>query len=167
MGTESVDKQNEEPEIIILKEVRVNHISVAAVTDKAEEGRSGKEEKENQEKKQATKSGTMRRKLSRQEKLYRDIVRDSLTPVSKRSRGIQESEDRKNQAMAYARKERREAEKQRWKELKKKHGWNEKVQQWSPSQSWPITESSERTEDNNEGKRLQRSNRETYLYLKF
>ena len=38
-------------------------------------------------------------------------MRGCLTPVSKRSRGIQESKDRKNQAMAYARKERREAEK--------------------------------------------------------
>ena len=54
VGTESVEKQNEEPEIIILKEVR------------AEEGRLGKEEKENQEKKRATKSATMKRKLSRQ-----------------------------------------------------------------------------------------------------
>ena len=94
-------------------------------------------------------------------------MRDSLTPVSKRSRGVQESEDKKNQTIAYARKERREAEKQRRKELKKKDGWNEKFQQWSPSQSWPITESWERTEDDNEGKRSQRSNRETYLYLKF
>ena len=39
-------------------------------------------------------------------------MRDSLTPVSKRSRGIRESEDRKNQVMAYALQERREAEKQ-------------------------------------------------------
>ena len=71
VGTESVERPNEELEIIILKEVRVNHISVAATTEKAEEGRLGKEEKENQEKKRATKSGTMKRKLSRQEKLYR------------------------------------------------------------------------------------------------
>ena len=57
--------------------------------------------------------------------------------------------------------------KQRRKKFKKNDGWNEKFQQWSPSQSWPITESQERTEDDNEGKRLQRSNRETYLYIKF
>ena len=51
VGTESVKKQNEEPEIIILKEVRVNHISVAAVTEKAEEGRSEKESRERKKRK--------------------------------------------------------------------------------------------------------------------
>ena len=60
VGTENEEKQNEEPEITILNEIKVNHISVTISTRKTEEKKSEKKEKET-EAVPVTKSGTLKR----------------------------------------------------------------------------------------------------------
>ena len=85
VGTENEEKQNEEPEITILKEIKVNHISVTISTRKTEEEISEKKGKEN-EAVQVRKSGTLKKKLSHQEKLYEDILKGSTIPQNKKSR---------------------------------------------------------------------------------
>ena len=63
--------------------------------------------------------------------------------------------------------ERKELEEERREERAKEDEWEEKIRQCSPSQSWPITESWRRTDDDKGKNRRQHSNRKTYLYLKF
>ena len=134
VGTENEEKQNEEPEITILKEIKVNHISVTISTRKTEEEKSEKKEKENVAV-QRRKSGTLKRKLTRQEKLYEDILKGSSIPQNKRSRQTPKTENKKNQVGIHMWRNKREMERQRRKELRNKDELNEKFQQWSPSQS--------------------------------
>ena len=65
----------------MLKEVKVHHINVAIITGKAAEMKLENKGKENQMKKQVKESGTLKRRLGRQEKLYEDILRSNSVPL--------------------------------------------------------------------------------------
>ena len=165
VGTESQEEIKTEPEILILKEIKINHMRIAA--SKRTTTRQMHKEKENQRENLPGVSKKIKRKLSRQELLYRDILESQSVPRNKKFKTDENREEKKKIEETETRRKQRELEKERRKRIAARDMWEEKIQQWSPSQKWPINEEWERTEKVEGKQRPQHSNRETYLYLKF
>ena len=144
VGTSDYVPKAEEPEVIFLKEI--NHIELVKSTRNKEE-----------ENKMAKRRPRPEAKLSRQEKLYRDILEGEKNPARKRQRIDIQGKENVNEAQV---KQKRIIERKKRSEHKN-NAWLEKFREWSPTQDWPITKNWQRRDN------ITRSNRETYLRIKF
>ena len=165
VGTESQEEVDTEPEVLILKEIKINHIRMTVT--KQPITRQVHEDKENQVENIPGVSKKVKRKLSRQELLYRDILESQSALPCKKVKTEDNRRENKEIEETKARGKQRELERERRKRIAERDMWEEKIQQWSPSQNWPIHEEWERTEETKGKQKPQHSNRETYLYLKF
>ena len=125
------------------------------------------EEKENQVENVPGASKKVKRKFSRQELLYRDILESPSAPQSKKVKTDENRKEKKKIEETKTRRKQRELEKERQKRTVERDMWEEKIKQWSPSRKWPIDEEWERTDEIEGKQRLQHSNRETHPESKF
>ena len=132
MGTESQEEINTEPEILILKDIKINHMRIAA--SKKTTTRPMHKEKENQRENMPEVSKEIKRKLSRQELLYRDILESQSVPRNKKFKTDENREEKKKIEETETRRKQRELEKERRKRIAERDMWEEKIQQWPPSQ---------------------------------
>ena len=143
VGTDDIVREiTEEPEIMILKEINhVNRIQIQP-TPKEERKRTWRQSN-----------------LSRQEKLYADI----LASEAKRKRG---KEGKENKDRRFSERQTRSRERRRLEKRREEEAWLEKFREWSPTQEWPITKEWKRG-SGPQGQQKIASNRESYLRLKF
>ena len=143
VGTSDYSPMEEEPEIVIIKEI-----------NRVEEMREPEKEKERS--KAATKRPCPQAKLSRQEKLYLDILKGEKNPLPKRRR-----KNTQNKENVSKRQINKKTAQRKRKTHQKSGDWEEKFRGWSPTQDWPLTENWQRRDNG------MKSNRETYLRMKF
>ena len=101
------------------------------------------------------------KKMSRQEKLYQDILAEENKTAKKRTIAKQNQVGKENIRNEAAGQRRKAAS------LAEEREWAEKFRQWSPSQKWPITECWGRDDETTRGRIIIISNRETRRILKF
>ena len=145
IGTEGWTRIKEDEEVTILKEI--NGIEVP---------RNNMQNKATGCKRPWRHTG-----ISRQEKLYADILRGSAIEKQRKWQG------RENKENAEGGRKKSMEERRRMKRKLENQEWLQKFREWSPSQEWPISEKWQRIQESVEGRQIIITNRETRLLLKF
>ena len=83
--------------------------------------------------------------MSKQEKLYRDILAEEDNTIKKRA--IAKQNGKENQEGKEDKRKEITRQKKKAVMLAEEREWAEKFRQWSPSQKWPITEDWQRDDE--------------------